>query len=115
MSSHMIDSVLFSHVVSTKEMKEVFSEKNNVQKLLDVEAALAKAEAELDIIPQEAADEICSKAKVENIQFEKVREGILKATIHWFLCLKCLKVCVKVMRGNIFIGAQLLKISVIPQ
>ncbi|NLT95172.1 MAG: adenylosuccinate lyase [Clostridia bacterium] len=78
MSSHMIDSILFSHVVSTEEMKEVFNEKNNVQKLLDVEAALARAEAELGVIPKEAADEICSKAKVENIQFDKVREGILK-------------------------------------
>ncbi|HHV78754.1 MAG TPA: adenylosuccinate lyase [Firmicutes bacterium] len=78
MSAHMIDSYLFGHVVSTDDMREVWDEKNNVQKLLDVEAALARAEASLGIIPKEAAEEICRKAKLEFISLEEVRNGIRK-------------------------------------
>lgn len=47
---------------STKAMRDVFSEENRIQKWLDVEAALAKAQASLGIIPKEAADEIAKKA-----------------------------------------------------
>ena len=78
MGSHMIDSFLFQHVVSTDDMREVWDEKTNVQRLLDVEAALAKAEAKLGIIPNEAAEEICRKAKFEYINMEDVRAGIRK-------------------------------------
>ena len=40
------------------------------QKYLDWEAALARAEAKVGLIPQEAADEIGRVCKVENIDFE---------------------------------------------
>lgn len=38
-----------------------FCEQNRIQKWLDVEAALAKAQAKLKIIPKKAADEIAKK------------------------------------------------------
>lgn len=47
---------------STEEMRRVFDEENRIQKWLDVEAALAKAQAKLGIIPQAAADEIEKKS-----------------------------------------------------
>lgn len=47
---------------STEEMRKVFDEENRIQKWLDVEAALAKAQAKLGIIPQDAADEIEKKS-----------------------------------------------------
>lgn len=47
---------------STEEMRRVFDEENRIQKWLDVEAALAKAQAKLGIIPQDAADEIEKKS-----------------------------------------------------
>ena len=43
-------------------MREIFCEENRIQKWLDVEAALAKAQAKLKIIPKDAADEIVKKA-----------------------------------------------------
>lgn len=72
MGSAVYDSILFKDSFGTEEMREIFSEENLVQKWLDVEAALARAEARLGIIPQEAADEITKKAKVENLDLDKL-------------------------------------------
>jgi len=38
------------------------------------EVALAKTQAKLKIIPQEACDEIAAKAKIENIDFDKLKQ-----------------------------------------
>ncbi|MEF2072597.1 adenylosuccinate lyase [Consotaella aegiceratis] len=65
MTSSVFDSSLLQNVWSTPEMREVFSEKNRMQKWLDYEAALAIEQGALGIIPQEAADEIAERAKVE--------------------------------------------------
>ena len=46
----------------TPEMKKIWEEENKLQKMLDVESALAQAEGKLGIIPQEVADEIAAKA-----------------------------------------------------
>ena len=42
----------------TLAMRSVFSDENCTQKYLDIEAALARAQAHLGIIPAEAATEI---------------------------------------------------------
>jgi len=46
----------------TPEMKKIWDAENKLQKMLEVEAALAEAEAQLKLIPQEAAKEIKNKA-----------------------------------------------------
>ncbi len=55
MSAYVIDSELFRDQFSTPEMREIFSDRRTVQAWLDVEVALAAAEAELGIIPDAAA------------------------------------------------------------
>lgn len=55
MAAYVIDSELFRDQYSTADMREVFSDQRTVQAWLDVEVALADAEAELGIIPEEAA------------------------------------------------------------
>ena len=45
-----------------------------MQRWLDVEAALARAEASLGMIPKEAAEEISRKAKVELLDMKKLEE-----------------------------------------
>lgn len=79
MGSHMIDFKLFRDSFGTEEMREIFDEDNFVKKILEVEIALAKAEAKLGIIPQEAADEIANKAKLENIDYDKLERDIKNA------------------------------------
>lgn len=78
MASHMIDQFFFNHIVSDEEVRNVFEEDNAVQNLLDVEAAMARAEAKLGIIPQYAADEICKKAKLEYLNRDEIKANILK-------------------------------------
>jgi 3-carboxy-cis,cis-muconate cycloisomerase len=58
MSAYVIDSELFHDQFSTPEMREIFSDRRTVQAWLDVEVALAEAEAELGIIPDAAAEAI---------------------------------------------------------
>ena len=58
MPSTILDSAVFRDIFTTPAMRQVWSDENRVQKYLDFEAALARAQARLGIIPQEAADEI---------------------------------------------------------
>lgn len=58
----------------TPEMKKVWDAENKLQKMLEVEAALAEAEALLKLIPEEAADEIKSKASTQYVTKERVDE-----------------------------------------
>ncbi len=58
----------------TEEMREIWETDNKLQKMLEVEAALAEAEADLDIIPKNAALEIKSKASTEFVTSKRVSE-----------------------------------------
>lgn len=58
----------------TPEMRNVWESENKLQRMLDVEAALAKAEAELDLVPKGAADEIKNKASTKYVTVERVAE-----------------------------------------
>jgi len=53
-------------------MKQVWSEKSKLIKLLRVEAALARAEADMGMIPQDAADTIAGA--VDSVKLERVNE-----------------------------------------
>lgn len=65
----------------TEEMRKVWDNKNKLQMMLKVEAALAEAEASLSIIPETAALEIKNKADTEHVTPERVAE-IEKETNH---------------------------------
>ncbi len=56
----------------TAEMKQVWSEESKLIKLLQVEAALARAEADIGMIPGDAADTIA--AAVDSVKLERVNE-----------------------------------------
>lgn len=84
MASNVIDSLLFRDHFSTEEMRYIFSDENMVQKWLDVEAVLAKVQANLNIIPKEAAEEIKKKADVSLINFNKLKKE-LELTGHPFM------------------------------
>ncbi|HEX7467117.1 MAG TPA: lyase family protein, partial [Methanobacterium sp.] len=58
----------------TEEMRNIWDTNNKLQKMLEVEAALAEAEAQLDMIPKDAAVEIKSKASIEFVSSKRVSE-----------------------------------------
>ena len=76
MPSTVFDSDIYKNLFGEAEMRRVFSDENQIQMLLDVEAALARVQARLGIIPQDAADEITAKAKFENLDFDKFQKGV---------------------------------------
>jgi adenylosuccinate lyase len=55
-------------------MNQIFSEKARFQRWLDVEASLARIQASLSIIPQEAAEAISHKANAELLDLRKYKE-----------------------------------------
>ena len=73
MPASLIDSTVFRDIFSTGAMRSVFSDENRVQKYLDFEAALARAQARLGIIPKEAAEEICRHCRLAEIDFAKLK------------------------------------------
>ena len=56
------------------EMKAIFEEENRLQKLLDVEAALAQAQAKVGNIKQDHADIIKKTASTRYVKLERVRD-----------------------------------------
>jgi adenylosuccinate lyase len=58
----------------TPEMLKIFDEESRVQKLLDVEAALALAHAEVGNIPKKDAEKIAAMASIKYVKVERVKE-----------------------------------------
>lgn len=81
MASTVIDSVLYSGTFADDAMRRIFSDESYVEHLLQVEAALAWAEAEVGLIPRAAAEEIARQARPEHFSLQAMREG-LDATAH---------------------------------
>ncbi len=57
----------------TPQMLKIFDEETRTQKLLDVEAALAYAHAQVGNIPKVAAEEIAEKASTQYVKVERVK------------------------------------------
>ena len=53
MTSTVIDSTVFRHIFSSEPMRQVFSDEHRVQCYLDIEAALARVQARLGLIPKQ--------------------------------------------------------------
>ncbi|MEM2610032.1 MAG: adenylosuccinate lyase [Candidatus Bathyarchaeia archaeon] len=58
----------------TPEMLRVFEEENYIQRMLDVEAALAWAQSEVGEIPKEAAEKIMEMASTKYVKVSRVKE-----------------------------------------
>jgi len=79
MAATIFDSHVFRDIFTTEAMRAVFSDENRVQKYLDFEAALARAEASLGLIPKDAAAEIvkhCSADKIDMVKLKAATEKI---------------------------------------
>lgn len=58
----------------TPEMKRIFQEESRVQRLLDVEAALSWAHAEVGNIPKQDAEKIVAVASLKHIKLIRIKE-----------------------------------------
>ena len=103
---HIVDSGFYSSGYTTTEAREIFCDIYRYQRWLDVESALAMAEAELGIIPASAAENIRDNAKICTLDLDAIRQG-LKVTSHSLMPLLAAlsKVCTKEAAQFIHFGA----------
>ena len=60
----VFDSILFRDAFGTPRMREVFSDYALISRYVEVEIALARAQARCGVIPAEAAEQIAAKSNV---------------------------------------------------
>ena len=70
MSSTVFDSVLFRDMFGTAEMRAVFSDEALIGRYIEVEIALARAEARCGVIPAEAAEKIAELSRFESLDLK---------------------------------------------
>jgi 3-carboxy-cis,cis-muconate cycloisomerase len=71
-SSTVFDSILFRDAFGTPRMREVFSDHALISRYVEVEIALARAEAKCGVIPTEAAEAI-GGCDVASLDFDRLR------------------------------------------
>ena len=74
MPATALDSLIFRDIFSTPEMRQVFSDEARTGYYLEIEAALARAQGKLGIIPEDAMHEIVSKCRIENIDLNRLKQ-----------------------------------------
>jgi adenylosuccinate lyase len=72
--ARVTESELYAHLWGTDEMRAIFDERARLQSWLDSLAALAAVQAEMGIVPEEAAAAIAREAKVERLDIRFVAE-----------------------------------------
>jgi len=72
----IIDSRFFGNGFGTSATREIFCDLRRLQRWLEVEVALAEAQAELGMIPAQAAAEIARTADLDLLDLSAVQRGI---------------------------------------
>ncbi len=72
MAINPADSQVMGTLYGSDAMRAVFDETAHTQRMLDVEAALARVQAKLGIIPADAAAAIEKAARIENLQTDEL-------------------------------------------
>jgi 3-carboxy-cis,cis-muconate cycloisomerase len=75
MSINPADSAIFGALYGTDEIRALFSDRNHLQFMLDVETALARAEAKLGLVPSAVADSITRAARAENLRLDYIADS----------------------------------------
>lgn len=74
MAASIIDSSIFQGIFTTDAMRHVWSDENRTAKYVEIERALAIVQGRLGIIPKEAAEEIVSHCRIEEIDMARLRQ-----------------------------------------
>lgn len=67
-----IDSVYFGHLFACERMSEIFSDTGRFEGWLEMEAGLARGQARVGMIPEEAAAEITAAANLQRIDGDAI-------------------------------------------
>lgn len=70
----VVDSVLFRNAFGTPAMRAAFSDHALIRRYVEVETALARAEARCGVIPAEAAEIIARESRFERLDLNRLRD-----------------------------------------
>ncbi|WP_458095280.1 3-carboxy-cis,cis-muconate cycloisomerase [Roseomonas sp. WA12] len=73
MPSTPLDSILFRDMFGTPEMRAVFSDEALIARYVEVEVALARAEARCGVIPAEAAEHIAAAGNDPSFDWDRLK------------------------------------------
>jgi adenylosuccinate lyase len=73
--AHILDSVVYEHLWTTADARERFGERGRMQAWLDIIAALARAQADVGLVPRAAADEIAATADIAGFDLDEIAAG----------------------------------------
>jgi adenylosuccinate lyase len=55
MGAHLVDSTVYGHLWASSELHQLFDDRGRLQTWLDILATLAEAQAEVGLVPADAA------------------------------------------------------------
>ncbi len=67
---------MFKNAFGTPEMRDVFNETEYIERFMAAEAALARAQADVGVIPESAAEKITETASIEYLDLDEVERKI---------------------------------------
>src|ERR1051325_4320220 len=73
MATTVLDSLLFRDAFGTPRLRAVFSARALIARYVEVEIALARAEARCGVIPADAAEAITQRCDADALDFELMR------------------------------------------
>lgn len=74
--------VLFKNTFGTPEMRRIVSEEAFIERFLEAEAALARAEARAGIVPEAAAEEITRKASLDYVDLDDIEANVEEISLY---------------------------------
>ena len=106
MGTRLSSSTLYAHLWGTRELDAVFDERAMLQSWLDILTGLARAQAQLALVPPDAAEAIAGAARVESLDLSYVAEET-RRTSHSTLGLirGLLRVLPEHAREHVYVGA----------
>ena len=76
MAFSALDSQLYGSMFADPDVTQIFSDSFHIQSMLQIEAALARAQSKLGVIPLKAADAIDNATRTLEVDVERLKAGI---------------------------------------
>lgn len=73
MATTVLDSILYRDAFGTPQIREIFSDHALIGRYIEVEVALARAQASCGVIPADAAREIAARSDIDKLDFDHLR------------------------------------------
>lgn len=74
MTSSIVDSKIFAPLFHSEQMQQLFNDESRVKAFLEIEGALAQAQAKLEMIPTDAAQQIDKVARTMHIDMDRLAQ-----------------------------------------